>query len=316
MERAFPLGRGMDPVDDPKGYYRALGVGRDATAEELKAAFRERAKLWHPDHGGPEADEERFRHLVEAYEVLRDPLRRRAYDESALRTARERAEHTVGGAARARPASRSPRLTPRRGGWSFGAVLTAVALALVAVGALALWWSAERQLVLANAQIEDLSLRLSEALAAQADTRTRYRASTVAGLDQALLAGRSGGGFLFAGEVAFPPGGTELDAEGARQLEQAVLGLAEAVRKVPNDRDWLILVESFAATAASADGLDVAAWEKALLRMAVVVDTLARQGLPAERLAGRFQAGMAPPDQRSGEGRIVEIKLVCCFRSE
>jgi hypothetical protein len=303
----------MDPVDDPKGYYRALGVGRDASAEELKAAFRERAKLWHPDQGGPDADEDRFRHLVEAYEVLRDPVRRRAYDESGFRSARERAERQTA-SARPRPAGRSPRLTPRPGSWPMGSVLAVIALALVSLAVTALWWSAERQLALADAQIQDLSLRLSDAVAAQADTRTRYRASTVAGLDQALQAGRSGGGFLFAGEVAFPPGGTELDPEGQRQLEQAILGLAEAVRKVPADRDWLILVESFAAAAASPAGVEVGAWEKALLRMALVVDTLARQGLPAERLAGRFQAGMAPPDQRQGEGRVVEIKLLCCFR--
>jgi len=305
----------MDPLDDPKGYYRALGVGRGASVEELKAAFRERAKLWHPDHGGPEADEDRFRFLVEAYDVLRDPVRRREYDESGFRRGRERAERAAA-APGGRPAGRSPRLTPRTGRWPFAAVLSVVALALAGLGLAALWWSAERQLVLARGQVQDLSLRLSEAVAAQADTRTRYRASTVAGLDQALQAGRSGGGFLFAGEVVFPPGGTELDAEGRRQLERAVLGLAEAVRKVPADRDWLILVESFAAAAASPSGVEVGAWEKALLRMAVVVDTLARQGLPAERLASRFQAGMAPPDQRQGEGRVVEIKLLCCFRPD
>ncbi len=302
----------MDPLDDPKGYYRSLGVGRSATAEELKAAFRERAKLFHPDQGGPEADEDRFRDLVEAYDVLRDPARRRAYDESGFRTARERAEQAR--AARPEPGRRSPRTTPRPQRAPFGLVLAVVALALLGAGLAALWWSAERQVALRNLQIEDLSLRLSEAVAAQADTRTRYRASTLAGLDQALQAGRGGGGFLYAGEVAFPPGGTELDREGREQLDRAVLGLADAVRRVPADRDWLILVESFAATAASARGVEVAEWERALLRLAVVVDTLAREGLPAERLATRFQAGMAPPDAPGGEGRVVEIKLLCCFK--
>lgn len=301
----------MDPLDDPKGYYRALGVGRSATAEELKAAFRERAKLFHPDQGGPEADEDRFRDLVEAYDVLRDPARRRAYDESGFRTARERAEQAR--AARPEPGRRSPRTTPRPERAPFGLVLAVVTLTLLGLGLAALWWSAERQVALRNLQIEELSLRLSEAVAAQADTRTRYRASTFAGLDQALQAGR-GGGFLYAGEVAFPPGGTELDREGREQLDRAVLGLADAVRKVPADRDWLILVESFAATAASARGVEVAEWERALLRLAVVVDTLAREGLPAERLATRFQAGMAPPDAPGGEGRVVEIKLLCCFK--
>ncbi len=300
----------MDPVDDPKGYYRVLGVGRDASAEEIKAAFRERAKLWHPDQGGAAADEDRFRHLVEAYEVLRDPARRRAYDASGARSRMEPGP----GPGRGQAVGRGPRRGHRPPRAPFGLVLALVATVLASLGLAALWWSAERQLALASRQVEDLSLRLSEALADQADTRTRYRAATVAGLDQALAAGRAGGGFLFAGEVVFPPGGTELDSEGERQLERAVLGLAETVRKVPADRDWVILVESFAARAADETGVQVDAWEKALLRLAVVVDTLARQGLPAERLASRFQAGMAPPDQRHGEGRVVEIKLVCCFR--
>lgn len=304
----------MDPLDDPKGYYRVLGVGRSATADELKLAFREKAKLYHPDAGGPQADEARFAHLVEAWETLRDPERRRAYDEQAFRAARERAE--ARGAARAAkaPPRRSPRLVPRREGPPFAWLLASVTLALVAAGFAALWWSAERRVGLRNAQIEDLSLRLSEALAGQADARTRYRAQTVAGFEQALQAGRAGG-FPFAGEVEFKAGATELDAAGQQQLERAILGLAEAIRRTPGDHDWLILVESFAATAASERGVEVEAWEKALLRLAVVVDGLARRGLPPERLASRFQAGMAPPDQRLGEGRVVEIKLVCCFKA-
>lgn len=304
----------MDPLDDPKGYYRVLGVGRGASADELKNAFRDKAKLYHPDAGGPQADEARFAHLVEAWETLRDPERRRAYDEEALRSARERAQARAARSATGAAPRRSPRLVPRRDRPPFGLVLAIVALALIATGFAALWWSAERQVGMRNAQIEDLSLRLSEALAGQADARTRYRAQTVAGFEQALQAGRAGG-FPFAGEVEFKAGSTELDAAGQQQLERAILGLAEAIRRTPGDHDWLILVESFAATAASERGVEVEAWEKALLRLAVVVDGLARRGLPAERLASRFQAGMAPPDQRLGEGRVVEIKLVCCFKA-
>lgn len=64
-----------------KDYYEILGVGRDATPEEIKKAFRSRARDTHPDANpdDPAADA-RFREIAEAYEVLSDPNRRRSYD--------------------------------------------------------------------------------------------------------------------------------------------------------------------------------------------------------------------------------------------
>ena len=69
---------------DPEGYYRALGVPRTASADEIRHAFRARAMASHPDRAGDTADGETFRLAREAYEVLRDPLRRMAYDASGL----------------------------------------------------------------------------------------------------------------------------------------------------------------------------------------------------------------------------------------
>jgi curved DNA-binding protein CbpA len=60
--------------------YAVLGVERGASADEIRRAFRQAALLWHPDRN-PDADAaEVFRAVQQAYERLRDPQRRSAYD--------------------------------------------------------------------------------------------------------------------------------------------------------------------------------------------------------------------------------------------
>jgi hypothetical protein len=64
-----------------KDYYAVLGIAPDATARQVKAAYRKLAKKHHPDAcpGDPDAAA-RFRDITEAYETLTDPERRKAYD--------------------------------------------------------------------------------------------------------------------------------------------------------------------------------------------------------------------------------------------
>ena len=61
-----------------KDYYEVLGVKKDASADELKKAFRKAAIEHHPDRGG---DEAKFKELNEAYEVLKDASKRQRYDQ-------------------------------------------------------------------------------------------------------------------------------------------------------------------------------------------------------------------------------------------
>lgn len=64
-----------------KDYYETMGVARTATQDEIKAAHRKLARKFHPDlNKSPEA-EERFKDVAEAYQVLKDPEKRAAYDQ-------------------------------------------------------------------------------------------------------------------------------------------------------------------------------------------------------------------------------------------
>lgn len=100
-------------------YYERLQIAPHATAEEIKASYRRLALEWHPDvvsDARRARAEVQFRAISEAYEVLSDPVRRRAHDDrlglTQPRSTPVRSPSAAGGAVR--PAPRPPAGRPRR----------------------------------------------------------------------------------------------------------------------------------------------------------------------------------------------------------
>src|SRR5256885_15806486 len=64
-----------------KDYYAIMGLERNASAEDIKRAYRKLARKFHPDVSKEANAEERFKEVGEAYETLKDPEKRAAYDQ-------------------------------------------------------------------------------------------------------------------------------------------------------------------------------------------------------------------------------------------
>ena len=66
---------------DHKDYYKVMGVSQTATDKEIKLAYRRLARKYHPDISKEKDAEEHFKEVGEAYEVLKDPEKRKVYDQ-------------------------------------------------------------------------------------------------------------------------------------------------------------------------------------------------------------------------------------------
>lgn len=62
-------------------YYEVMGIAEDAGADEIKLAYRKLARKFHPDVSKEADSEAQFKKSAEAYQVLKDPERRKEYDE-------------------------------------------------------------------------------------------------------------------------------------------------------------------------------------------------------------------------------------------
>ena len=75
-KRGDAKGKKAKKVDNDR-YYDLLGIGKEATDNDIKKAYRKKALKEHPDKGG---DEEKFKEITKAHQILSDPQKRAAYD--------------------------------------------------------------------------------------------------------------------------------------------------------------------------------------------------------------------------------------------
>jgi hypothetical protein len=321
---------------DPRGYYAALGLPVTATADEIRRAFNERAKLLHPDHAGGGGDPAAFQRVLDAYEVLRDPSRRLRYDADSVDLGRDEppAERPATPLradplarpwsfdrllrkrrARGRPADPLGTRLPRR--LPAAALLAGGLLAVLLAGGAAWIAILHGDLAERDRRIGELTLEAERARAEVAETQARYRAASVADLGQVLAApagGEAPPAQVFAATVTFAPGSADLGPDETQQLAQAIEGLSAAVALVPADRRWQVLIQGHAAQAAGPSGVDLSGWQLSLMRISQLVDRLVQAGLPADHVAARFSAGFQWGQAVADPGRTIELRLVCCFR--
>ncbi len=278
-----------EPIRD---YYAILGVERTASAEEIKSAYRERAKWLHPDQAGPGTDPERFRLLSEAYAVLSDPVQRAAY-EARLR-ARAKTGGRNGHGPRERTRQRSQRPAVRWARWRVWRALAT--LGLVVVLGLSLWlWHTQSRIRLLERQLSQIPVQQPFATTGSSGEAGERPVATA----------------RVSGEILFRPGTAELDRRAEQQLAVLLAQFDRTVRALPPSADWHLVLSSRASRAVAHDALAIAVWERALRRFEAVTGRLVAAGVPAERIALRFAAGPFKAAVPMDENRIL-LRLVCC----
>lgn len=166
--------------------------------------------------------------------------------------------------------------------------------------------------------IASLGKSLNNALASRVQELQRFR-SEFFGRLRDILRGRDdvrivGDRFVFQSEVLFAQGQANIAVEGEQQLKKLAVALTQIAAEIPEDIDWVLQVEGHTDDIPVRAGRFADNWDLSTERALSVVRFLARQGLPANRLAaagyGEFQPlDSAGTDEARRRNRRIEMKL-------
>ncbi|NJL51635.1 MAG: DnaJ domain-containing protein [Hydrococcus sp. SU_1_0] len=108
-------------VNDFKDYYQVLGINKNASADEIKQAYRKLARKYHPDlNSGDKKAETRFKEVNEAQEVLSDPDKRRKYDQFGQYWSQMGQQNSSASSSRSRSPGANVGVNVDVGGFDFG----------------------------------------------------------------------------------------------------------------------------------------------------------------------------------------------------
>lgn len=176
----------------------------------------------------------------------------------------------------------------------------------------------ELEVTVRQQQVEELGLRLAEALQSKVEELERYR-SEFFGRLRTVLEGRqgvrvSGDRFTFQSEVLFSSGSATLGAEGRRQLAEIAGILLEITPDIPDSINWILQVEGHTDDVPIVNAPFASNWELSTARALSVVRELIALGLPPEHLAATGYGEFQPVDPGGDEialrrNRRIELKL-------
>jgi chemotaxis protein MotB len=167
-------------------------------------------------------------------------------------------------------------------------------------------------------RISDLGSRLNVALAQRVQELARYRSDFFGRMRQ-ILGNRPdirvvGDRFVFQSEVFFDAGQAALKPEGQQELDKLAAVLVDIAREIPPDIPWIVRVDGHTDSRPIRTAQFPSNWHLSTARAVSVVDYLARQGLPPDRLAatgfGEFQPlELGANDEAFRRNRRIEFKI-------
>lgn len=297
-----------DLLDLEKRSNAELKVNIGRLTEDLQSSIAERDRL-QADVNQNAADRQQLallQHDLEALKALRDQLERKVAElgaEAGQAKGQLTEEHRISEEAKAQAALLNQQLEAMR------QELSRIAAALDA---------SEAMSVEQKAQIVDLGKRLNAALASKVEELARYRSEFFGRLRKVVGDNPGirieGDRFVFQSELLFASGSAELGEAGQGQMEKLAASMAELIRQIPPDINWILRIDGHTDNVPIKSGRFASNWELSTARAVSVVKFLASRGLPEDRLAaagfGEFQPvdrGSDPPAR--ARNRRIEIRL-------